>query len=253
MVVLTVLTDLDDWGFNRYLKPTCNLHNLDLVVLEYPDRLLSYRIKDALLLNYLDRIDDNEIILFTDGTDTAFVSGANEILDKFLAFNAPLIFSAEVNCWPDSSLKNIYPGNYQHFRYLNSGAFIGTAGYLKDIYRLYPITKYAINDYRWSNQYYWNLIYMKEHLNIKLDNQCSIFYNMSTYVSNRDEFNLKLKSYETRNELFEAERARINKEISFYDKRIKCHLTNSDPCHLHFPGPISKQIMSSGFFESILQ
>src|SRR4051812_39693604 len=111
MQVVTVTTDTSSRGFTDYLELSCAFNQLNFVVLEYDDVFFSNRLKDILLFEYLEEVDDNEIIFFSDATDTAFLSTEAEILDKFNRFNAPLVFSGEINCWPDRRLENKYPSS----------------------------------------------------------------------------------------------------------------------------------------------
>lgn len=109
MQVITVLTEIDQNVFREYLEPSCKHYDLDLTVLEYEENYFSHRLKDALLNEYLKQIPEDEIIFFTDGQDTAFLTDEDEILAKYSKFNSPLVFSAEINCWPDQGLLESYP------------------------------------------------------------------------------------------------------------------------------------------------
>lgn len=62
-----------------------------------------------MLHKYISSNNSDEIILFTNGYDTMFLCSGEEILLKYHKTNKKVLFSAEVNCWPDSSLANNYP------------------------------------------------------------------------------------------------------------------------------------------------
>lgn len=252
MQVVTVASDLNNQGFVNYLKPSCDFYKLDFRVLKYDNVFYSNRIKDALLEGYLQQIGDDELIFFTDATDAAFLTEENEILDKFYHFNSPLVFSAEINCWPDTGFESIYPQTTNHFKYLNSGGFIGKAGYLKKIYQDYPIFNTVYEEpYMWSNQHYWNYIFIRERQLIKLDYNCDIFYNTSTLIGEINDFKRRMAIPDERVKLYHAEKSRLNNEIIFDHKRIRNTITNTFPCHIHFPGPVSKKLMKDGYFEDI--
>lgn len=229
-----------------------NFYHLDATTLYYSDVYFSNRIKDALLNTHLTQFADDEIILFTDAIDAVFVAEQKEIIDKFNHFNCPLLFSAEVNCWPDKSMEKNYPAPSVHFRYLNSGAFIGRAGYLKYLYEKYPIFEIGKNPaYFWSNQYYWNLVFQNESANIQLDHSGELFFNTSITISNIDEFKRDIKDPEKLKMMCVQEKARLDKEISFSEDRIINNLTGSKPCHIHFPGTVSKKLMDGGYFDRL--
>lgn len=254
MTVVTLLTDIHDKGFNEFLKPSCIFHDLDLTVLHYDTTKTKYgshRLKDILLDEYLDEVPADEIIIFSDGHDTAFLTNEKEILDKFNVFKSPLVFSAEINCWPSAELENEYPTSLHHFKYLNSGGFIGVAGFIKDIYKKYPSVSFGLNpEYRWSNQYFWHQVYFKNRDLIKIDHRCEIFFNTSPVFESMKGMDLKPGSPQIQARIAK-EKLRLNEEITFLNDRIKSEITGTFPCHVHFPGPISKVLMNSNYFDSI--
>ncbi len=253
MKVVTVNSDLANRVFNDFLKASCEFYKMDAIVLEYDDVFFSNRIKDLLLNSYLGDVSDDEIIFFTDATDAVFVTNEQEILKKFKQFNAPLVFSAEINCWPDKALEVNYPApSSVHFRYLNCGGFIANVGYLKYLYQKYPAFENPENmKFIWSNQYYWNTVYKLESNDIKIDHNCEIFYNTSIPIVDRDTHIQELKDPGTVNKIVHEEKRRLDKEITFTNGRIKSNITNSFPCHIHFPGIVSKKLVNSGYFNDI--
>ena len=91
--------------------------------------------------SYTDRLRDGavflqnrpeEFVLFVDSADTYLLDGSEEILRKFHEFNAPFVFSAETNCWPDSSLADHFPWNGTKYRFLNAGAWMGSRSWIID-------------------------------------------------------------------------------------------------------------------------
>jgi hypothetical protein len=97
MKVITVINNVSDRNSNL-LKLSCFVNGLELASLVANNHFGSRRIKDYLLLDYLsdESINEDEIILFTDGTDALFLANEDEILTKFIAFNKKIVFSAEL-------------------------------------------------------------------------------------------------------------------------------------------------------------
>ena len=63
MKIITVINDKDNKYFNL-LRLSCALNGLELVVLVSKEsEFYSMKLKDQLLLAYLDEIDDDELIL----------------------------------------------------------------------------------------------------------------------------------------------------------------------------------------------
>jgi len=132
--------------------------------------------KINLLIPELEKLkkDPNAIVLFVDGYDILFLDSLKRIVELFLSKNIPTLFAAEQSCWPDRSLANRYPESPYHYRYLNSGSFIG---YAKDLSK---ITQRAKDD-SLPNISDDQLYYTLEFLNgrhkrlISLDYKCEIF------------------------------------------------------------------------------
>lgn len=253
MQVVTVLTDLEHKGFRKFLQPSCGYYDLQLVVLqqEKNENYVGHRLKDILLRQFLEEIYEDEVILFTDGHDTVLLAGESEIMLKYASFQAPLVFSAEINCWPTKNLISCYPKSTHHFKFLNSGGFIGKAGFIKQMYMKNPVFDPKLDPaFRWSNQFFWHHVYLANSDKIRLDHECKLFYNTSTSVDKLIGINTS-KQNQLLHDLLAEERSRIQGEIEFVGSKIKTRITNTYPCHLHFPGPIPKLLMEEQYFSPI--
>lgn len=252
MKIVTLVTNRRHPAFKEFLEPSCKFYRLKLNLVKHEGDYNSHRLKDIVLNKFLQSLPENEIVFFTDAYDTIFLSDQYEIIEKFHTFNSPLVFSAEVNCWPSNDLIPRYPVSNSCFKYLNSGGFIGVAGYLVELYRKYPTFSMDFDPkFSGSNQYYWHNIYLQNVNNIKLDHNCKIFYNTSTLWEKIIEVNFKQRENKQFEELFLAEKKRLREEIEFVGNRIKNTLTDTFPCHLHFPGPIPKLLMQDQYFSPI--
>jgi len=228
MKIVTVINDKNNKYFNL-LRLSCALNGLELVVLVSKEaEFYSMKLKDQLLLAYLDEIDDDELILFSDGTDAIFIASEIEILDKFSKFNADLVFSAETGCWPDKGMAKFYNhDDNTPYIYLNSGGFIGKVGLIKEL-----LCKNNENDDEnnsYSNQYVWANCYLKKKDRIKLDTFCEIFCTL--YTDFGEEFITSDidKCYSIKSQWIENNFLIDNHR--FYNK-----ITNTFPCQLHFNG-----------------
>lgn len=229
MKVVTVINDQRNFHFNL-LKLSCALNSLQLIVLVTKDNFRSRRVKDDMLISYLEDIDEDEIVLFTDGFDAIFVSGESEILEKFNKMNMELIFSAESACWPDKSLAENFPLCDTDYQYLNSGGFIGKAGIIK---KLLKDNDFDIENYVNSNQYIWIKRFFKYPEKIGLDTKCEIFQTFSPeigssalHTENKGSF---LNYYTLMKQWF-------RNNFLIEDGRIFSKITNTFPCHAHFNG-----------------
>lgn len=243
MRIITTISDPGNVGY-QILQLSCVVNDLELTTLVTPQKFFfSTRVKDLLLKEYLENVDGDELILFTDGYDSIFLCDSKEIESKFYSFQKDVIFSTEVNCWPDKSLLNSYPANASPYKYLNSGGFIGKAS---DILQLLSENfNTGDNAYTESNQYLWTKKFLENQDRIGLDYNGEIFCTLfsegdpeSSQIENIGNYILLKQQWFFQN--YEIKNERI------YNKR-----TDSNPSSLHFNG-ITKNLMTYQIYELIL-
>ena len=91
-----------------------------------------------LLYDYIQNLDPNDIILFTDAYDVFYADDLENILQRYFSFNTMALFGAEKHCWPLQTLADKYPPSVTPYRYLNSGCFIGRVGLIKQMLETPP-------------------------------------------------------------------------------------------------------------------
>jgi len=241
MKIVTVINDTSNKIFNL-LRTSCALNGLELVALVSKEtNFYSLRLKDQLLYSYLSDMNDNELILFTDGTDAVFLASENEILEKFYKFNTDLLFSTDLKCWPDKSLASFYNQNTNSpFMYLNSGGFIGKVGLIKE---LLEENDNEDDNYSYSNQYVWSKSYIENKHRIKLDTNCDIFCAFYNDIGNEYISSDIDKVYELKNQWFED-------NFSIENHRIYNKITKTYPCQAHFNG-YSKLLLDERVFNMV--
>lgn len=120
-------------------------------------------------------------VLILDGYDVVIYNW-NDLLEKFKAFNAGIVFNAS---------KNNYPGYFgdfpikQHtskFRYLNAGCCIGDVKSLiyfyekvNDFYKTQPMNQWNSEQFIVRNIYKDYCNYTEDYNLVKLDTECTIF------------------------------------------------------------------------------
>ncbi|XP_041377665.1 multifunctional procollagen lysine hydroxylase and glycosyltransferase LH3-like [Gigantopelta aegis] len=197
LIVMTVATSETD-GFKRFMAST-KKYGLDVKVLGLGEkwdggdvaRYAGGGHKINLLINGLKKYKkkDKQLIMFVDSYDVVFTDGAPAILEKFVKFDARVLFSAEGFCWPDSKLAKDYPPvKITEKRFLNSGGFIG---YASDLYEIVTHSKVNNKD---DDQLYYTKIFLNESLRdkwaIKLDTRSDIFQNLNGALADT---NIKFK------------------------------------------------------------
>jgi len=241
MKIITVINDKDNKYFNL-LKLSCALNYHELIVLVSKESdFYSLRLKDKLLNEYLSEEDDNELILFTDGTDTIFLASEDEILEKYEKFGSDLVFSTDLGCWPDKKMAKLFDEDKNSpFIYLNSGGFIGKAGLIKE---LLNNCDFDDENYSYSNQYVWSKCYLANRDRIKLDTNCEIFCALNSDIGN-EFINIDIDiAYEVKKRWFEN-------NFLFESNRLLNKITNSYPCQIHFNG-YSRAFLDDRIFDMV--
>ncbi|WP_422359124.1 glycosyltransferase domain-containing protein [Reichenbachiella sp.] len=226
MKVVTIATD-----HNHHLERllvSARHFGIDIIQLGQGRKYQSHNDKTRWLLEYFEGLDDDEIVLYTDGYDSVFLSDLDYIEKEFLKMNHPFVMGTEQNFNCDASpLKKLdfyltYPKGKKPYRFLNAGGYIGRVGYVRDM--LKRVEKDGENDQDMLNQYY-----SKNHGTIQLDHDQKIF----SCIAGRS-------GMEDKDYLLDSE------------GRVKNTITGSNPAILHAAGKnfygMYKVIRQLGFF-----
>lgn len=137
MKVVTVATH-----HNHHLERlliSAKKQGIEVVIIGEGREYIDHSIKTDWLLEYLETVDKNEIILYTDGYDSVLLRDENYIQEEFEKFDHPMVFGAEQNFNCEASfLKKFdyyvrFPKGKKPYRFLNAGGWIGRAGYAKEL------------------------------------------------------------------------------------------------------------------------
>lgn len=244
MKVITCITDEGNMVYNFALKASCEYHGLELVTLKHKGLWDSHRNKDIHLINYLEKVNADEIVIFTDAYDTFFLGNEEAVLKRYFgAFpQQGLVISAEIYCHPDASLSNAFPVVSSPYRFPNSGGIIGRCkDFLAALNKLMEFQSDSSADkYKNSNQYLWSKVYLEcPELKLTIDHNCEIFQTFPTsldivyrYLNSsigdkkmiiNDALTQTLKNFE------------VTGNLALFNKTTK-----SLPIHLHLNGPVLK-------------
>ncbi|MBL0743045.1 glycosyltransferase domain-containing protein [Chryseolinea lacunae] len=231
MKVITVISDQNSHGF-VLLKLSCALNSLEFVTIHCNDDEFSgNRMKDSLLRDYLEDVNSDEIVLFTDGYDSLLMSDEYEIMYKFKQAKTDLLFSAESFCYPDKSLAQQYPKTETPYRYLNSGGFIGRAGLIKDF--LSDNLADHEDNFQFSNQYLWTIRYLNNQDLISLDSACEIFCTFSPEIGEDRLVEGDKVSYQ---QYKDSKQEWFTKNFMVSRGRLYSKISRTFPCNVHFNG-----------------
>jgi hypothetical protein len=137
MKLVTIATH-NERMFNIF-KESAEKHGHDLVVLGFGQKWRGFTMRYELMLEYLNKIDENDIVMHADAFDSLILSGPDEIETKFKNFNKPIIFGIEMfnnTYFMNYFLSKIAFDIYQKdniLYYINGGSYIGYAKFLKPL------------------------------------------------------------------------------------------------------------------------
>ena len=148
LYIVTVATNYD--GYLPYLKHSCTKYNYDLVILGFGEKWKGFNWRYKLVLNFLDSINNEDIVCFIDGFDVICCKNLNNLSSVFnnlkKKYNCKIIVSEHkfVNNFKNycAIFKNTLYFSKCKNRLINAGTYIGNVKDIKkilfDIYNLSP-------------------------------------------------------------------------------------------------------------------
>ena len=138
--------------------------------------------KDLEMIEFLKDKKEDDIVIFVDGFDSLILGNKEEIFEKFKETGKKMILSVE-NI-RSSFLLHSYNFEKVMGKYVNTGLYMGYAGYMKNI-----LNDIYSNDYdKNSNQKTWSR-YLNSNIDrledFSLDNESKLFLNHSFTCNNK--------------------------------------------------------------------
>ena len=183
--------------------------NIEPILLGWNQEWKGLWSKIWLIHEFCKSVGDNDLIFFADGFDCLFLTGEEEIVEKFHAFNFPAVFSGENNCHPSYNAEK-FPGVGNGFKFLNSGGMMFEAGYmaaLLDHWGIYPnmdLKRYC------DDQGFFHEVFFLQNA-MKIDHRAEIFFTWLPFLETQLSF-------------------------TFEGLRLRTNQTQSLPCVVHTPG-----------------
>jgi hypothetical protein len=201
---------------------SCRRHGISPVLLGWGKKWVGFGNKTSEIRDCIRTLPDDEIVISVDPFDVVFLCGLDEIESKFRHASAPFLCGA-LRLGP--FLRWVYerefnrarvpvPHNPTGYDYLNSGTWVSTAGYARQLIgRLESEFAMGPTD---MDQEILTGIYARHRATVDIDWRCEIFHN------------LLFKNF--------ASRSADLKDLDFADGRIRNTATGSRPCILHASG-----------------
>jgi hypothetical protein len=173
LTLMTVATGVSRY-FPEFLQ-TSRAAGIRPVVLGRGRRWRGFGMRLALLRKALAPYRrSKDLILFADAYDSIVVHSPETIEQKYRKIGAPLVFTAEVSCFPDPWKRSFYPPARGCYKFLNGGGYIGEIrvvyGFLRQLDDKHP---YWASDQRW-----WTDRFLANQDTIALDTRCTIFQTL---------------------------------------------------------------------------
>lgn len=136
--IVTVATDSE--YYFPYLIETCKNNGKNIVVLGYGKKWQGFKWKFKLMIDYIEKLNDIDIVCFVDGYDVICIRNLEQLKDEFIKlkkkYNCKLITGHDkvINYFVQKYITYTY-GTCNNLN-LNSGTYIG---YVKDL-------KYILNN-----------------------------------------------------------------------------------------------------------
>ena len=163
---------------------SCNKHHIDLEIIGLGLPYYGNGTKLFHLNEYLNSLNDDDIVMFVDAFDVLVIADKEVILKKFIDMNVPFVMSAEKGCFPFADLANKYPKTSSPFKFINSGCYIGYVHNLKTWLReLSPLNLET------SDQGQITIHYLKNKYVFAIDYYCELF--LSLYQVRKREIAIK--------------------------------------------------------------
>jgi hypothetical protein len=111
-------------------------------------------------------------VLFLDAFDVLCFGTAAEIEARYRAFGSPLVVAAETICYPWPERAAEYPSCPTRYPYLNAGAWIGEAEYVRSLFRAAGADQVPdeTNDQGWLTD-----LFLADPTRLRLDTGCELF------------------------------------------------------------------------------
>ncbi len=121
-------------------------NNINIHVDGIGHKWLGFQDKLEKFHKFLENVDDNKIVMCIDAYDVMIFDNANNIKEKFLQFNKPIVISAEAEIWPDD-IQDKYPNSDEFYKYANAGTYMGYAKNLKEMLNEFKKENYNCSTY----------------------------------------------------------------------------------------------------------
>ena len=132
MKLKNIVVATEKKGYYNILEQSCKRYNIELIPLGMGEEWTGFTKKFYLWSDYLEKLDDDEIVMINDAYDVIILEDADTIIKKFKSFNKNIVFGHQ----NDIISKLVFPTCNVLKYVLCSGNIIGYVKYLKELIKL---------------------------------------------------------------------------------------------------------------------
>ena len=120
-------------GYLEQLIVSCKRAGTELKILGLGDKWEGFFTKLKLMHDFLSSVEPSTIIVFIDAYDVIMLGNVDELLQRYLAFNKPIVLGVETkNSWFKWNVEKFYFGTYKE-EIISAGGYMGRAGFLLEM------------------------------------------------------------------------------------------------------------------------
>ena len=197
-----VVATIENIGYYKILVESCKRNNIDLVVLGKNKEWTGFTMRFALWLDYLNNLNDNEIVMINDAYDVIIIENGSTIINRFLKLNKNIVVGSQ-----DSTLSRCLFHNNSN-SVMCCGNIIGYVKHLKIFINIMLSNQHLWTQFNNDDQLLINYLFSKEKFmknNMYIDVNKDIFFIASDdnkfnnidyilygYINNLKMYNRKL-------------------------------------------------------------
>jgi hypothetical protein len=178
--VIATTNDVNNTGFRQLIRSMQHFGiNYEIINLNDSGHGAWARNYEA-LYEWCKTQDPNQEFLYTDGFDTFFVAGMDELEPKLRKFNCKMLVSGEGVAFPSPHLGDGYDDCDSPWKYVNAGGFFTTCGYFTHLIESSSFMTmdgvYSFGKLQKINQQDWiSMMHLLFRKDIQVDTNCEIF------------------------------------------------------------------------------
>ena len=133
MKLKNIVVATEKKGYYHVLEQSCKRHNIELIPLGMGEEWTGFTKKFELWRDYLNTLDDNEIVMINDAYDVVILEDGDTIIKKFKSFNKNIVICTQIK----SYFTELVFDKCKNFdSVISIGSMIGYVKYLKQLIKL---------------------------------------------------------------------------------------------------------------------